>query len=198
MCRSVEDAAILLNVLAEAKATPNQAITDYRLALDMTQKPSIGLVQNFKATDEVRQVFMEATEALRSLGYSTRDVEAPFESASFDITNMDRERASISEELLKEVDVLLLPTLTEAVPSIEKARAKGPQAVAPDNTFFCNYYGLPVVTVPCGFSQNGLPLGLQIVGPAWGEDIVLAVANCFQQATQWHLQHPEVSSQVGT
>lgn len=193
-CRSVKDAAILLNVLAEAEATPNQAVTDYRSALNMTQEQRIGIVQNFKATDEVRRVFLEATETLGSLGYSVDEVEVPFESASFDITNMDRDRASISQELFKDVNVLLLPTLTEAVPSIEEARANGPQAVASDNTFFCNYYGLPVVTVPCGFSENGLPLGLQIVGPAWGEADVLEVANSFQKVTRWHLQHPGVPS----
>jgi aspartyl-tRNA(Asn)/glutamyl-tRNA(Gln) amidotransferase subunit A len=59
-----------------------------------------------------------------------------------------------------------------------------------DNTFFCNYYGLPAISVPCGFSENGLPLGLQVVGQQWGEGKVLDIAHRYQNATKWHLGHP--------
>ncbi len=90
----------------------------------------------------------------------------------------------------REIDVLLLPTITEAIPTIEEARERGAQAVSPDHTFFCNYYGLPAIGVPCGFDANGLPSALQIVGPRWSESAVLAIAHAFQQATPWHEKHP--------
>jgi Asp-tRNA(Asn)/Glu-tRNA(Gln) amidotransferase A subunit family amidase len=41
-----------------------------------------------------------------------------------------------------------------------------------------------------GFSENGLPLGLQVVGPQWGEGNVLDIAHRYQNATKWHLSHP--------
>jgi len=40
---------------------------------------------------------------------------------------------------------------------------------------------LPAVSVPCGFAKNGLPIGLQIVGPPWGEESVLRLAHAFEQ-----------------
>jgi len=189
-CRTAEDAAILLNVLAQPEASQSTPKTNYRLALDTLTKPSIGIAKNFKATDEVRTAFLHAVETFRVLGHSIRDIDAPLEFPSFDLKKVAEDRQTISQSLFQEIDVLLLPTMTDITPSIEEARARGPQAVAADNTFFCNYYGLPAMSIPCGFSDNGLPLGLQIVGPRWGEGTVLGVAYVFQQATQWHVKHP--------
>jgi aspartyl-tRNA(Asn)/glutamyl-tRNA(Gln) amidotransferase subunit A len=58
------------------------------------------------------------------------------------------------------------------------------------NTRPFNAYGLPTITVPCGFSKNGLPIGLQIAGPRFGEAQVLALAHAYQQATDWHNRRP--------
>ena len=89
--------------------------------------------------------------------------------------------------------MLLLPTTTNVTPRIEAARAGGAQAVAADNTFFCNYFGLPAMSIPGGFAQDGLPIGIQIVGPQGGERAVLGLARHFQSATQWHTQHPALA-----
>jgi len=189
-CRTAEDVAILLNVLANAGVSQSKFKTDYRSAFGTTKNPRIGIVKNFKATDEVRTAFLEAVKIFHSLG-STNEIDVPFESASFNIKTIDQDRKTISRTLFKDVNVLLLPTTTDVTPTIEEAKARGPQAVSADNTFFCNYYGLPAISIPCGFSKNGLPLGLQIVGPGWSEDNILDIAHKFQQATQWHLQHPK-------
>jgi aspartyl-tRNA(Asn)/glutamyl-tRNA(Gln) amidotransferase subunit A len=54
------------------------------------------------------------------------------------------------------------------------------------NTRPFNVWGLPAVSVPCGFTQGGLPIGLQIAGPHWREDLVLRLACAYEQATAWH------------
>ena len=194
MCRTAEDAAIMLNVLANPEVSQSKFKTDYRSAFDKMKNPKIGIVKNFKATDEVRTAFLKTIDTFHSLGYTTSDIDAPLEFPSFDIKNIEEDRKTISKSLFKDIDVLLLPTTTDVTPSIEEARAGGPQAVSAGNTFFCNYYGLPAISIPCGFSKNGLPLGLQIVGPRWGEGNVLDIAHTFQQATQWHLKHPKNNS----
>ncbi|MBV9231866.1 MAG: amidase [Chloroflexi bacterium] len=191
-CRTAEDTAILLNVLANPEVSQSTMKTDYRSAFATTKKPAIGIVKNFKATDEVRTAFLHAIDTFHSLGYTTHDIDAPLDFPSLDLKNIEGDRQTISQSLFKEVDVLLLPTTTDRTPRIEEAMTGGPQAVSADNTFFCNYYGLPAISIPCGFSNNGLPLGLQIVGPRWGEGTVLHVAHTFQQATQWHLKHPNL------
>jgi aspartyl-tRNA(Asn)/glutamyl-tRNA(Gln) amidotransferase subunit A len=190
ICRTAEDAAILLNMLANPEVSQGQFKTNYRSAFGTMKNPRIGIVRNFKATDEVRTAFSEAVKTFHSLG-STNEIDVPFESASFNIKNIEQDRQMISQSLFKDVDVLVLPTTTDITPTIEEAKVGGAQAVSADNTFFCNYYGLPAISIPCGFSKNGLPLGLQIVGAQWGEGNVLDMAHKFQQATQWHLKHPK-------
>ena len=85
----------------------------------------------------------------------------------------------MSAWLFEKVDVLVLPTTVSSAPTIEQARPDA-QAVSPGNTYFCNYYALPAITIPCGFDANGLPLGVQIVGPPFGERLVLDVAQRFE------------------
>jgi aspartyl-tRNA(Asn)/glutamyl-tRNA(Gln) amidotransferase subunit A len=192
-CRAAEDAAILLQALANPAMSPGPTKTDYRSAPDATAKPILGIVKNFQATEEVRTAFAQAVETFRALGYPTRDIEAPLAFPALDLKQVVADRQTISRSLFQGIDVLLLPTTTDVTPGIEEARAAGPQAVSADNTFFCNYYGLPAISIPCGFSTNGLPFGLQIVGPRWGEGTVLHAAHRFQQATQWHAKHPMFS-----
>ncbi len=189
-CRTVEDATILLRVLAHPELPQSTLHADGPLAPGTARKARIGIVKNFQASDEVRTAFLHAVETFHALGHTTRDIDAPLAFPSLDLKHIEEDRQTISQSLFQEVDVLLLPTTTDATPGIEEARAGGPQALSADNTFFCNYYGLPAISIPCGFSKNGLPLGLQIVGPRWGEGAVLDAAHTFQQATRWHEKHP--------
>ena len=59
-----------------------------------------------------------------------------------------------------------------------------------ENTRAFNAWGLPTISVPCGFSKDGLPIGLQIAGPMFAEANVLALAHAYQQATDWHTRRP--------
>ena len=61
---------------------------------------------------------------------------------------------------------------------------------AQENTRAFNGYGLPVIAIPCGFSKEGLPIGLQIAGPLFSESSVLALAHAYQQETDWHKRRP--------
>jgi aspartyl-tRNA(Asn)/glutamyl-tRNA(Gln) amidotransferase subunit A len=56
-----------------------------------------------------------------------------------------------------------------------------------------NLAGLPGLSVPCGFA-NGLPLGLQLVGPAFSENMLLALGCDFQKRTDWHTRRPPLVS----
>jgi aspartyl-tRNA(Asn)/glutamyl-tRNA(Gln) amidotransferase subunit A len=59
-----------------------------------------------------------------------------------------------------------------------------------ENTLFANYYGLPAISVPCGFDAHGLPLGLQIVGKPRNDGAVLRLAHQYQQATNYCERRP--------
>jgi aspartyl-tRNA(Asn)/glutamyl-tRNA(Gln) amidotransferase subunit A len=60
-------------------------------------------------------------------------------------------------------------------------------------TISVNLAGLPGLSVPCGFTQAGLPVGLQLIGPAFGESKLLQAAQAYQTATDWHLRRPSLS-----
>ena len=58
-------------------------------------------------------------------------------------------------------------------------------------TISTNLAGLPGMSIPCGFGQGGMPVGLQLIGPWFGEARMLNVAHKYQQATDWHRRMPE-------
>jgi aspartyl-tRNA(Asn)/glutamyl-tRNA(Gln) amidotransferase subunit A len=103
---------------------------------------------------------------------------------------LDEARRSIAN-VFADVDVLLCPTMPIPAPAIADLKAN-PDALRPAelkllrNTRPFNVWGLPAITVPCGYTQTGLPIGLQIAGPHWREDLVLRLAHAYEQATAWH------------
>ena len=108
---------------------------------------------------------------------------------------LDRLRHAIVD-VFQSVDLLITPT-TPVLPAdlqdaLNDPGTPPPGGVAPSlrNTQPFDIYGLPCVSVPCGFSQNGLPIGMSISGPPLGEGIVLALAHAYEQATQWHRRRP--------
>jgi len=62
------------------------------------------------------------------------------------------------------------------------------------NTRPFNILGLPTISVPCGFTKSGLPIGLQISGAPWAEGNVLRLANAFEQQTEWHKKRPKLDA----
>jgi aspartyl-tRNA(Asn)/glutamyl-tRNA(Gln) amidotransferase subunit A len=59
-----------------------------------------------------------------------------------------------------------------------------------------NVAGLPAVGVPCGFTADGLPVGLQFLGRAWAENTVLAAARAWQAHTDWHRRRPPAPAEA--
>jgi len=101
-----------------------------------------------------------------------------------------REARRDVRKVFEQVDVLLLPAMREPAPLIRETIDETHRR-PPSNLAAFNRFGLPAISVPCGFSKQGLPIGLQIVGPSFGESAVLAAAYAYQQATDWHTKHPE-------
>jgi aspartyl-tRNA(Asn)/glutamyl-tRNA(Gln) amidotransferase subunit A len=62
-----------------------------------------------------------------------------------------------------------------------------------ENTRPFNGYGLPVISIPCGFTKDGMPIGMQIAGPLFGENNVIALAYAYQEATEWHKRKPPLT-----
>ena len=96
------------------------------------------------------------------------------------------------ELLFDEYDVLLLPTTPIPAPVLEGENAVERARQLTRFTAPFNLTGMPALSVPCGFTKDALPIGLQIVSRAWNEAGVLRTGYAFQQATEWHTRNPEI------
>jgi aspartyl-tRNA(Asn)/glutamyl-tRNA(Gln) amidotransferase subunit A len=92
------------------------------------------------------------------------------------------------------VDLLITPTMAgppSTTEPIEQSASLDPGRTR--NTWPFDVSGLPAITVPCGFTSSGLPIGLQIVGAPFAESMVLTMAQAYEQATDWHTRRPTVN-----
>jgi len=102
--------------------------------------------------------------------------------------DLDKARRSIAN-VFAEVDVLVTPTTPAPAPTIAELKAdlgalRPAELKLLRSTRPFNVWGLPAISVPCGFTKTGLPIGLQIAGPHWREDLVLRLAHAYEQATK--------------
>ena len=179
--RSVTDTAFVLNALAEHDG--DGARQDFHLEALRETRLRVGVADNFKADQEITRAVTAAIESMRALGHAITTAHAPFDMPPFgDLHAIESDRKTIADRAFKDIDVMVLPTTTTTVLTVEDASANS-QALSPAQTMFANYFGLPAISVPCGFDRHGLPLGLQIVGKPLGEAYVLQLARQYQAGT---------------
>lgn len=117
-----------------------------------------------------------------------------------DVERARQELAASRESIRKifdEVDVLLTPTVPIPPPSIADLM-KHPDNLRPAelmmlrNTRPFNVWGIPAISLPCGFTSDGMPIGLQLAGAGWREEVVLRAARAYERVTEWHEKSPDV------
>ncbi|GAB4505538.1 MAG: amidase [Anaerolineales bacterium] len=97
-----------------------------------------------------------------------------------------------SEQFFRQYDALLLPTTPIVAPAIEGEDAIQRARLLTRFTAPFNLSGLPVLSLPCGFTPDGLPIGLQIVSGPWQEAKVLRAGQAYEQASAWHNRTPPI------
>jgi aspartyl-tRNA(Asn)/glutamyl-tRNA(Gln) amidotransferase subunit A len=101
----------------------------------------------------------------------------------------------------RDFDLVVLPTerilpmtLADTERSDQVAEQTGEMSadtfIAIANTYQFNMYGIPALSLPCGFSKSGLPIGMTIAGPRFSEGKILALGKAFEEATEWHKRRP--------
>lgn len=112
------------------------------------------------------------------------------------LTAIQRLRRTV-DSVFTDFDVVVVPTLKAFPPTIDAAvRAESSPDIEDrplfsiENTLTFNRLGLPALTVPCGFSTEGLPIGLMICGPRYSEGKLLALGAAYERSTQWHERRP--------
>jgi aspartyl-tRNA(Asn)/glutamyl-tRNA(Gln) amidotransferase subunit A len=105
------------------------------------------------------------------------------------------------QSIFSNLDFLVTPAVPIPAPPLAELK-QNPDLLRPRelvllrNTRPFNVWGLPAISVPCGFNSAGLPIGLQIAGPAWSEGAVLRLAYAYEQATTWHKREPSCASRL--
>jgi aspartyl-tRNA(Asn)/glutamyl-tRNA(Gln) amidotransferase subunit A len=108
-------------------------------------------------------------------------------------------KRAITEEFdsaFEHVDAIIAPTLPIAAPRIgEKEIEIGREKETVRSALVrlnrpANLTGHPALSIPCGFTSSGLPIGLQLIGPKWSEARLLSIALAFEDATDWHTRRP--------
>ena len=176
-------------LVATAEASSNLARYDgvkygYRSkkANDLLDMYSLTRTEGFGA--EVKRRIMLGTYALSSGYYDAYYLKA------------QKVRTLICrdfEQAFKKVDALITPTAPTAAFRIgEKVDDPLQMYLSDICTIPCNLAGLPGISLPCGFTKEDLPIGLQVLGKPFDEGEILRVAHVFQQATDWHLRRPSL------
>jgi len=175
-------------LIAPAEASANLARYDgvrYTLRVD-----DGGLIEMYKATrgrgfgPEVKRRIMLGTYALSAGYYDAYYLKA------------QKVRTLIKADFdaaFEQVDVIVAPTSpTTAFRIGEKTDDPLQMYLSDVLTLSMNLAGICGLSLPCGFDQGGLPIGLQVMGPALGEERVLRVAYAYEQATEWHQRRPSL------
>ncbi|MCL4389841.1 MAG: aspartyl/glutamyl-tRNA amidotransferase subunit A [Patescibacteria group bacterium] len=138
--------------------------------------------ENF--TSETKRRIMVGTYAL-SAGY----YDAYYKKAQQVRTLFIKEYA----KALSECDMVLMPVNPTPPPKIgELINDPVKKLLADYYTTSQNPVGVPSLALPCGFTRSGLPIGMQLVGKMFSEDLLLQVGYRYQQATDWHTRKPKL------
>ena len=245
LCRTVEDAALMLQVIAGYDAgdpvSVNVPVPNYSAALTLATKGlRVGIPRNFfydVLESDVRAAVEEAVEAIRPMVRSLTDVVLPpvldladagtaefyayhkdtFEraggmyqpstrrnlegaakssGASYVLAHrMLEERRKQVARVFDTVDVLVAPTVKYAPKTIkywqEQLEVEKPLPPLVWNTWIFNIFGLPAMSVPCGLTTAGLPVGAMFAAAAFAEEKVIALGQAYQRATDWHRRRPQ-------
>jgi aspartyl-tRNA(Asn)/glutamyl-tRNA(Gln) amidotransferase subunit A len=137
-------------------------------------------------------------ETLRRIRAGASVTADAFERAKRELAE-ERERI---KQVFDEVDALITPTMPVVTPRIADLE-QHPDRLRPTelkmlrNTRPFNVWGLPAISVPCGFTDAGLPVGLQIAAAPGREDIAFSLAHVYERATNWHCRRPELLAKHG-
>jgi aspartyl-tRNA(Asn)/glutamyl-tRNA(Gln) amidotransferase subunit A len=172
---SVEEA---LRVIATLVAS----VQDVRLVVTMDRTVQAAESYAYHAENAARSPELYQAETLRRIRSGENISVAEYIQSR---RAMDEERRRASD-FFAAVDLLVTPAMPIPAPAIAELR-KDPEALRPAelvllrNTRPFNVWGLPAISVPCGMTKSGLPIGLQIAGAPWREDLVLGLAGAYER-----------------
>ncbi len=193
MTRSVVDSALMLQAIAgydPADVTSyDMPVPDFADGLRRARnvRIRIGIARNYfnEGLDpEIKEAVENAVSLFVKLGAAI-DMDT-YVTARLGLDQLRRNAPA----LFRQVDVLLTPTTPVPPPETSALPTTFDDIMANDgvlwrNTRPFNFLAFPTISVPCGFTRSGLPIGLQLSGAPWQETELLRIAHTYEQAAQW-------------
>ena len=175
-------------ILATSEASSNLARYDgVKYGFRVDGKDLLDMYMNTRAQgfgSEVKRRIMLGTYAL-SAGY----YDAYYKKAQQVRTLIKQD----FDNAFKNVDVIVTPTSPSAAFKIgEKATDPLQMYLSDIFTISVNLAGVPAISIPCGFTRDNLPVGLQIIGKHFDEESIFKIAYAYEQSTEWHLRRPSL------
>ena len=138
---------------------------------------------------QTRGVVEDTLRELNEPGQTSADKLADLVRAQWQLAHL---RKTI-DDAFTDFDLVVLPTnrIGPRTISDERKREEKPEPLEPENIFNSlpfNLYGMPALSLPCGFSASGMPIGMTIAGPHFSEASILALGKAYEKATNWHLR----------
>jgi aspartyl-tRNA(Asn)/glutamyl-tRNA(Gln) amidotransferase subunit A len=185
-----EVASAMEHALSVLKASAKE-VRDVELEVPTERKLQMGESYAYHAESAARTPELYQPETLRRIRAGDGIEQSEIAHQRQLLAKLRSEIGKVFENL----DVLVTPTTPVPAPSIAELK-QNPDALRERellllrNTRPFNVWGLPAISVPCGFTQAGLPVGLQIAGPHWQEARILQLAHVYEKATAWHKRQP--------
>jgi aspartyl-tRNA(Asn)/glutamyl-tRNA(Gln) amidotransferase subunit A len=180
------------NVETEVDQVFKAAVEVIRSCVASVADAELPAPENLESIIDAEKFSFEKNRVVEESG-TFRSASDKKQMSSVEYDKLKRELASHRENISKaftEVDLVVVPTLPGLPLRIDEA--KDPFALNAC-TFSFSIGGLPAISIPCGFSRSGLPIGLLIGGPPHSDARVVALARAYQNKTDWHLRRPQLS-----
>ncbi len=204
MCRSVEDCAMVLNAIQGPDDTHQTPQVDANDGAALAKIRSLGVELVEVALPEHADLDIGTI----IYGEGNAALHDPIETRPQNLARQDRVANQHALRLLPAVEylnanrirTLLMQEMAEVMSNIDVYVVPfdysdyTPNPVASLNTSVTNLTGNPCVLVPHGFNEKGNPTSLTFIGKLFGEAEMLGLAYAYQNATEWHLKHPNLRS----
>jgi len=178
-----------------AKHTSNVVDIDLAIPTDRTLQSAESYAYHAEFVARSPEFYQPETLRRIRTGEAIRAEEV--EQRRRELKQLRREISSVFHN----VDFLVTPTTPIPGPAIAEL-TQNPELLRPRellllrNTRPVNVWGLPAISVPCGFTAAGLPIGLQIIGAHWAEARVLQLAAAYERETDWHTRQPQIRAEA--
>jgi aspartyl-tRNA(Asn)/glutamyl-tRNA(Gln) amidotransferase subunit A len=190
------DAEVLEAVRKAAKVFETQGVIIVEVNVDFLKEAAVANAIMTQADGAAfhRERMIEHLDWFGADVRQRLEIGAAFTSSEYALARRTQTKVKRRCEILfDEYDALILPTTPISAPVLEGENAIERARQLTRFTAPFNLTGLPALSVPCGFTKENLPIGLQIVSRSWNEAGVLRAGYAFQEATEWHKMKPAIA-----